>query len=85
MVGNIHRGSAIVDPRPHVGAGILQKMSGRERPGATRPSPRTIRNVLQWIDDAKAANRTWARNTLFAFGVFVALMLLAVRMGLLPH
>ena len=80
MDKNIYRGGAIVDPRRHVGTGIVDKTAGCKRPGGTRPSTRAIQGVLQWIDEAEAANGTWARNTLMVLSIFVVLVLLAVRM-----
>ena len=85
MDNDIHRGGAIVNARQQVGTEIVDKVWGRKRPGVTRPSRRAIQGVVQWIDEAEITNRTWARNALIVVAVFVALVLLAARLGLLPR
>jgi hypothetical protein len=37
--------------------------------------------VLDWIDEAEAVNRRWARDTLMVFLAVMILFLLAVRLG----
>ena len=85
MDHSIHHGGAIVDARQDVGTEIVDKVWERKRPGVTPPSRRAIQDVVQWIDEAEIANRTWARNALIVVAVVVALVLLAARLGLLPQ
>lgn len=55
----------------------------RTRRGATWPSPRTVRGVLEWVDHAQASQRAWARNTLVVVLVLAGLTYAALRVGLL--
>ena len=45
------------------------------------PSERAVNGVLQWIAEAQVANRAWARNALSVIACFGALLLLAIRLG----
>ncbi len=56
--------------------------SARRR-GALPPSRRAIDGVLQWIDEAHASQRTWARNALIGVLAFAGLVWLALWLGLL--
>ena len=53
------------------------------RRGVMPPSRRAIRGVLEWIDQAQTIHRVWGRNGLVLVGILSALLLLALRFGLL--
>ncbi len=55
---------------------------GQKRRGVTWASDRAVSGVLQWIDDAEASGRTWARNALAVIGVLLALLVIALKTGL---
>jgi hypothetical protein len=46
------------------------------------PSRRAISDLLEWIDEAQTAQRTWARNALLVVGTIAVLLWLALRLGL---
>jgi len=59
---------------------------GRRRGyGVMPPSRRSNSGLLQWIREAQATQRTWARNALIAFGILFVILLLAMRLGLLTY
>ena len=53
-----------------------------DRRGAPRPSPRAIRQILEWVDHAHAAQRSWARNMLVVVLVLMAVLFLAMGLGM---
>jgi hypothetical protein len=61
------------------------KSSRVKRRGARPPSRRAIGDLLEWIDDAHTAQRTWARNTLLLVSTIAVLVWVMLRLGLLPE
>jgi len=57
-------------------------LSSARRRGAMPPSRRAISDLLEWIDEAQTAQRTWARNALLVVGTIAVLLWLALRLGL---
>ncbi|MHB0955467.1 MAG: hypothetical protein ACYC0X_03720 [Pirellulaceae bacterium] len=58
--------------------------SARRR-GVRPPSRHVIYEVLQWIDEAEAAQRTWAKNALAVISMIATLVWVAMRLGLLSE
>jgi hypothetical protein len=55
------------------------------RLAAGRRATDSTDDLFRWIDDAQAANRDFYGNMLAAVAILVALLALAVTMGLLPR
>lgn len=85
MAESIYRDGTTRSPQRRVGVHIVDPPRSRERIGVGRPSPRTIQGLFQWIHEADRANRPWARNSLVLLALFVTLVLLAIKLGVLPQ
>jgi hypothetical protein len=58
----------------------VSRSSAARRCAVRPPSRRAINGLLKWIDDAEAAQRTWARNALVAVCVIAVLAWLAQQL-----
>ncbi len=65
------------------GAGTVDGRDSERRCGVRWPSDRAVSGVLQWIDEAEASGRTWARNALVVIGLLLAVLWLALKTGLI--